>query len=229
VAIQIFRSILRFAPMTSSSSQSAKPIRLYKMPHSGHCHRVELFMSLLGLSYESIIILPGSGVVRQPWFLELNPFGEVPLIVDGDVTVFDSNSILIYLAKRYGASGWLPDDPRQLAQTQQWLSLAAGPIAFGPCAARRSALFGVDLVPASVSQRISIKLFHQLDREFGKRRFATGDAPTVADVAAYTYIAHAPEGGISLEPYQNLRDWIDRFERLPGFIPMPRKTMNVSA
>ena len=54
------------------------------------------------------------------------------------------------------------------------------------------------------------------------RRFLTGDEPTIADVAMYSYTAHAPEGGVSLEPYRNVRAWLARFEALPGFVPMKR-------
>jgi glutathione S-transferase len=45
--------------------------------------------------------------------------------------------------------------------------------------------------------------------------------PTIADIAAYSYIAHAPEGGISLEPYPHLRAWLKRVEALPRFLAMP--------
>jgi glutathione S-transferase len=54
------------------------------------------------------------------------------------------------------------------------------------------------------------------------RRFLVGEAPTIADVAIYTYTAHAPEGGVSLEPYPAIRGWLERIEALPGFVPMVR-------
>jgi glutathione S-transferase len=46
--------------------------------------------------------------------------------------------------------------------------------------------------------------------------------PTIADIAIYSYTAHAPEGGVSLEPYGNIRAWLARIEALPGFVAMPR-------
>src|SRR3546814_8441853 len=61
-----------------------------------------------------------------------------------------------------------------------------------------------------------------LDAELRGRPFICGKTPTVADMAAYAYIAHAPEGGISLEPYPNIRAWLKNVEALPGFIPMPK-------
>ena len=47
-----------------------------------------------------------------------------------------------------------------------------------------------------------------------------GSRPTVADLANYAYIAHAPEGGVDLAAYANLRAWLGRIENLPGFVPM---------
>jgi glutathione S-transferase len=66
-----------------------------------------------------------------------------------------------------------------------------------------------------------VSLFKVLDVELRASQFATGNTPTIADVAAYAYIAHAPEGGVSLEPYPNIRAWLQRIEALPHFVPMP--------
>jgi glutathione S-transferase len=54
-------------------------------------------------------------------------------------------------------------------------------------------------------------------------------SPTIADVANYSYIAHAPEGNVSLEPYANVRSWLARVEALPGFVPMPRTAAGLQA
>ena len=54
----------------------------------------------------------------------------------------------------------------------------------------------------------------------GDRWLAGGAQPTIADIALYTYTAHAPEGGVSLDSYPALRDWLQRVEALPGFVPM---------
>jgi glutathione S-transferase len=197
------------------------PIRLYSMTYSGHGHRVQLFLSILGLPYEKIDIDPASGELHSPSFLALNPFALVPVIVDGDVTLYESNAILVYLAQHYADESWYPRDAVTQAKVHQWLSHAAGSIAFGPCAARRLKVYREELVPIDIAVRIARQLFDVLEPMFKHRRFAVGDAPSIADLAAYTYIAHAPEGGISLEPYPALRQWLARIEQLPGFVPMP--------
>jgi glutathione S-transferase len=203
-----------------SASKSAHPIRLHTTLLSGHGHRVKLFLTLLDLPFTTIELNMAAGDNRKPAHLALNPFGEVPVIEDGDVVLSDSNAILVYLARKYGDSSWLPDDPLGAAAVQRWLSLTAGKIAYGPCAARLVTLFGAPR-HLETAQDIAVNLFKVLDDEFRDKPFAIGQTPTIADIAAHSYIAHAPEGGISLEPYPHIRAWLKRVEALPRFLPMP--------
>ncbi len=197
----------------------ARPIRLHFHALSGHAHRAQLFLSLLGLPFEIVPVDLRAGEQKAPSFLALNPFGQVPVIEDGEAVVADSNAILVYLAARYDASGrWAPRDPVLAARVQVWLSAAAGPLAAGPGAARRAAVFRT---PTDEGPRkIAAGLFSVMEGQLAARPFLVGDGPTIADVAMYTYTAHAPEGGISLEPYEGVRAWLARIEALPGFVPM---------
>ena len=203
-----------------SAAKPAQQIRLHTTLLSGHGHRVKLFLTLLDLPFEVIELDMRAGDNRRPEYLKLNPFGQVPTIEDGDTVLFDSNAILVYLAKRYGDASWQPEDALGAAAVQRWLSLAAGQIAYGPCAARLVTVFGAPL-HLDTAQNIALKLFEVLDAELANKDFAAGDRVSIADIAAHTYIAHAPEGGISLEPYPNIRAWLRRVEALPRFIAMP--------
>jgi glutathione S-transferase len=203
-----------------SSPKPAQPIRLHTTLLSGHGHRVKLFLTLLDLPFTTIELNMAAGDNRKPAHLALNPFGEVPVIEDGDVVLSDSSAILVYLARKYGDPSWLPEDPVGAAAVQRWLSLAAGKIAYGPCAARLVTLFGAPR-HLETAQQIAVDLFKVLDAELSDKPFAIGQTPTIADIAAHSYIAHAPEGGISLEPYPHIRAWLKRVEALPRFLPMP--------
>ena len=75
--------------------QASPPIKLYRSIISGHAHRAELFLSLLGLPYTAIDIDLRAGQQRGAEFLKLNPFGQVPVIDDDGVVVADSNAILV--------------------------------------------------------------------------------------------------------------------------------------
>lgn len=201
------------------TAQPAQPIRLYRHPLSGHAHRVELFLSLLGLPVELINVDLKSGAHKKPEFLTKNPLGQLPVIEDGDFTLSDSNAILIYLATKYGNPSWLPRDAQGAATVQRYLSLAAGEIAQGPALARKINLFALPL-DRDAAQAVANRLFVVFNEQLATTTFLTGSIPTIADVACYSYIAHAPEGGISLAHYGDLRSWLGRVEALPGFLPM---------
>lgn len=200
--------------MTSSS------LILHGTALSGHTHRVELFLNLLQLPYRRIDA--PAPVRRSAEFRSLNPLGQIPVLQDGELVLSDSNAILVYLARRYAAgSAWLPDDPVEAARVQRWLSLAAGEIAFGPAKARVSARFGDTGMPPALMHQLATQALTFMECSLGQHAFLAGANPTLADLACYAYIAHAPEGGIALAPYPQVCGWIARIRALPRFIAMP--------
>ena len=211
-----------------ASLHPTRPIKLYRYPLSGHSHRVELFLSLLDLPTELIDVDLAAGAQKAPAFLELNPFGQVPVIQDGEVTLADSNAILVYLASQYADEHWLPREPARAAAVQRWLSVAAGLVAFGPAAARLITVFQAPFNAEEVIARAH-GLFAVMEKELQKTSFLVGEEPTIADVANYSYIAHAPEGNVSLTPYPHLRSWLARIEGLPRFVPMPWSAVGLAA
>jgi len=202
-------------------------MKLHGVPLSGHVHRVQLFLGLLGLPHEFITVDLAGGANRTPAFLAMSPFGEIPVLEDGDVVLADSTAILVYLALQYDDSGrWLPREPVAAARVQRWLSTASGKIAYGPAAARLVTVFGAPIDHERVKS-IAVRLFDTMEGEL-ESPYLVGDAPTLADVAAYSYIAHAPEGGVSLKPYPRIRAWLDEVRALPGFVGMPASRAGVA-
>lgn len=194
-------------------------LKLHRFAKSGHAHRATLFVSLLGLDAELIDVDLANRAHKRPEYLAMHPFGQVPLLEDGDRAIWDSNAILVYLATEYDESGrWYPAD--KAPEIQAWLSAAAGPLASGPAAARLVTVFGAPL-DHDRAKTIAAGFLSTLDKVLSSRPFLVGDAPTIADVAHYSYTAHAPEGGVSLDPYPNVRAWLKRIEALPGFVAMP--------
>jgi len=202
------------------------PIKLYHFPLSGHAHRVQLMLSLLELPVEIIFVDLAKGAHKQPEFLAINAFGQVPVLDDNGVVLADSNAILVYLANKYGHGRWLPTDPVGAARVQRWLSVAAGPLHAGPATARLITVFGASNNAEDVIAR-SHNLLKVIDQELSNSTYLAGDAPTIADIAGYTYIAHAPEGNVSLQDYANVRAWLARIEALPGFVGMPRTAVGL--
>ncbi len=198
----------------------AAPVKLYRNPKSGHCHRVELMMSLLDVPCEPVDLDMAGGAHKAPAYLEISPFGQVPAIDDNGTTLSDSNAILVYLVRKYpDGRGWLPEAPDAAAEVQRWLSVAAGEIASGPASARLATVFGAP-VDHEAAKAKAHRLFGVMEPLLRSRDFLAGPGVTIADIAGYSYIAHAPEGGISLAAYPAIRAWLARIEALPGFVGM---------
>jgi len=207
----------------------AKPIILHGFKKSGHSHRAELMLRLLGLPFDFREIDLAGGEHKRATFLKLNPYGTVPVIDDDGTIIADSVAILVYLATKYDAARtWLPTDPTSAAQVQRWFSVAQGPVFNGPCAARLVTVFNAPLDHAR-AKRIAQDFLGVLDSQLVGRKFLVDDGPTLADVALYSYIAHAPEGGVSLEPFGQVRNWLACVEGLPSFEGMPRTKAGLAA
>jgi glutathione S-transferase len=195
-------------------------IKLYRHPLSGHSHRAQLLLSLLGLDAELVDVDLAAGEHKQDAFLAMSRFGQVPVLVDGDTVIADSNAILMYLATRYDDScRWLPTDPVAAAEVQRFLSIAAGALANGPAAARLVNVFNAALDHLQAIDTAH-NLLNVLELHLDGRDWLADGQATIADLANYAYIAHAPEGDVSLVSYPNLRAWLARIEALPGFVPM---------
>lgn len=194
--------------------------KLYRHPLSGHSHRVELFLRLLGLDFKLVDVDLMKGEHKLPQFLSLNSFGQVPVLEDDGLVLADSNAILVYLARRYGPE-WLPEEPTEAARVQRWLSVAAGELASGPAAARLVTVFGAGFDHEAVKEK-SKQLLAKLEAHLASQDYLTGSQPTIADISLYTYIAHAPEGQVGLGAYPAVRTWLARIEGLPNFVPMQR-------
>lgn len=201
-------------------------LTLYGTTLSGHVHRVALLLRMLKLPY---LFVDTPRPARQtPEFGALNPLRQVPVLRDGDLVLADSGAILVYLARRYDPDGaWLPADPVGEALVQRFLSLAAGELAFGPAAARAVTLWGLP-GDAEAARAVAVRLLAFLEQHLAERRFLAADTPTIADLACYAYVARAPEGRISLQPYAAVRAWLARVEALDGFIPIPTSEVPVS-
>ena len=194
-------------------------IKLYDFPLSGHAHRARLLLSLLNIEYENIEVNLRQGEQKTAAFQKLNPFGQVPVLTDGDVVIRDSNAILVYLANKF-APEWNPAVPAKAAQIQAWLTTASREITGGPGAARLVTVFNSPQDHAKLIDQ-SHALLRQIDKHLADREWLALESPSIADVSAYSYIAAAPEGNVALDDYPNVRAWLARIEGLPGFVAMP--------
>ncbi|MDD3519128.1 MAG: glutathione S-transferase family protein [Chromatiales bacterium] len=192
-------------------------MQLYDMTLSGNCYKIRLLLALLDIAHERIPVDLRAGEARTPRMLALNPRGQLPILVDGDDVIWDSQAILVYLARRYGGEQWLPTDAAGMAQVMQWLAVAENELLYGLARARRMLRMNGsgDLAEAQAWGREALAV---MDARLTQRDWLAAGHPTIADLACYPYVSLAPEGDVTLETYPAVMQWMARIEALPGYV-----------
>ena len=193
---------------------------LYNIALSGNCHKVRLMLAFLGLEYQTHNLDLGASEQTSDDYLRLNLFGQAPVIDDNGVVIRDSQAILVYLAKKYGEDRFWSNDPAELAQITSWLSTAANEMQNGPARLRVHHKLGrpIDIKHAT---DITTKLLNIINGHLADKKWLVADKLSIADIAIYPYLALAHEGQIDISPYQNITEWLARFEALPDYVSMP--------
>lgn len=199
-------------------------IKLYGHARSGNAYKVKLLLALMELDYDWVDVDILNGEHKQPAFLTLNPFGQIPVLVDDETVVADAQAALVYLARRYrsrpASLEWFPLEPVAIAEVVRWLSIATGEVRQGPESARLYYLFKVSAINIDRAMQKAQFILQQLDRQLSEQDWLAGDQITVADVAVFPYVALAPDGKVDLTPYPQVLDWIKRIKQLPNFTGM---------
>ena len=195
-------------------------IKLYDVELSGNCYRVRLFLSMLGLPHELRTMNLAQGEQREAWYLALNPRGQVPVLEDQDTIVWDSLAILVYLARQYGGTQWLPLEAKPMAEVIQWLGVMESETLFG---LGRSRILCKFKRPGNLeeAQALGRKGLDALENRLSGHPWLALERITIADIGCFPYVALAAEGQVDLEPYGAVRLWMERIKAQPGFITMP--------
>ncbi|MGS0466344.1 glutathione S-transferase [Cobetia marina] len=205
--------------MNPRFAATSAPIRLFRNPKSGHCHRVELMLALLDIPYETVDLDMANGAHKAPEFLKISPFGQVPAIEDNGVFLSDSNAILVYLTQRYdGEQRFMPSDALAAAEVQRWLSVAAGEIAAGPCTARLVTVFGAPLTTAGHRSRTCPVRRHGVPSRTAS--LPGGGAPHLGRHRGLQLHRPCPGRWCQPELYPAIRGWLARIEAEPDFVGM---------
>ncbi|MCH2078199.1 MAG: glutathione S-transferase family protein [Rhodobacteraceae bacterium] len=198
---------------------------LYDYILSPSCYKVRLLASLLGVKLElrAVDFHPGREH-KGDELLALNPAGSIPILVDGEDVLTESAAILSYIAAKHGQNWLATSDAGEVGAQQQWLSFSHR---------LTSALGGARLVemlhfPGDLAalQEAGIAALRELEAALFARRltgqtFLVGDRITIADIACFPYVALAPDGSVSLDPYASIRIWMRAIRAQPRFIEMP--------
>jgi GST-like protein len=181
--------------------------------------KVALLLEELGLPYEAVPVDTRRGQQFDPAFLALNPNAKVPAIVDGDVTVFDSNAILLYLAEKTGQ--FLPaNTPALRGEFLSWLMFVATGI--GPFSGQAVHFrhFAPEQVPYAQTRYHyeADRHYSVLDRRLADRTYIVGDSYTVVDMAAWGWARMVPfiMGEGAWDRFPNLKRLHDEIAARPA-------------
>lgn len=192
-------------------------ITLYAFPPSGNAQKVRAALRFLDLLFEEVT--PRDGTHKRPPFTDLNPLGQVPVLVDGDTVLRDSQAILVYLAAAHRPGEWDGHGAAERGRIAQWLSLAANEVAHGPGRLRLAALFGA-AVDRPAAEAVTARVFGLVERRLAGGDRLEGDRLTVADLACAPYLALAHQGGVDLSAHPRVRAWTARIASRPRFPAM---------
>ena len=192
---------------------------LYDFPISGNCYKIRLLISMLGLTYKRVPVDLVNGENLQETFKQLNPRGQVPVLVDNEITIWDSMAILSYLARQYAEESWLPLQPEAFAQVMQWLAVSENELLYGLARARATLIFNRPFNLQQCQEDAHMGLT-TLEQHLIRQQWLVSEQVTIADVACYPYISLADEAEVTLDNYPSVRRWMSDFEALPGWIPL---------
>lgn len=198
-------------------------MKFYTFPMSPNARKVAVVAAHIGLTLEPVFVDLTKKQSHTPEFLAMNPNGKIPVLVDGDFVIWESNAIMQYIAGKKPNSLW-PDDARTRADITRWQcwQLAQWSEGMGMLMrenALKPMLMKMDPDPEVVKR--GEEAFHRdaavLDAHLARHPYLVNDALTLADISISAYLMHAGIAKIPLAPHKNVQAWFARIEALPAW------------
>lgn len=201
-------------------------MKLYDYELSGNCYKARLLLNFLNVPYERVAVdfYPGMEHKSAGFLENVNPLGQIPVLEDGGFLLRDAQAILTYVASRFDIEQrWYPEDAKLRGEIQIWLGVA-GDITRTASAARLHDALGYpfDVEACRKEAKAVFRLIddHLACRQMLGGKWLVGANPTIADIACFPYVALSTEGGISLDEYPAIRQWLWELRSQQGFIGM---------
>ena len=181
-------------------------------------HKVSIALEELELAYEVRRIALAEREQKEPWFLQHNPNGRIPVIIDhgeNDFVVFESGAILLYLARKTGRL--LPQTMREQSEVEQWLMFQMGGL--GPMMGQANVFnrYAPEKIPYAIDryQRETRRLLEVLEGRLAQHPYLAGDY-SIADIANFSWARTHEWSGVSLDGLPHVQDWIKRIAARPA-------------
>ena len=180
--------------------------------------KASVMLEEVELPYEVHALKLSEGQQRQDWYLAINPNGRIPAIVDrdeGNLAVFESGAVLIYLAEKTGRL--LPTEKRSRAEVLGWLMFQMGGV--GPMQGQINVFrnYAPEKIPYAIDRYTNetMRLYRVLDRRLSDRPFLAGEY-SIADIANFCWVRSHAWSGLSLDEVPHLSRWHDAIAQRPA-------------
>jgi glutathione S-transferase len=191
------------------------PMKLYDFAFSPNCRKVRALAYELGIELEQVTVDLPNGAQREPAFLAINPNGRVPVLVDGDLVLWESTAILRYLAGKAG-SALVPATPRAQAEVDRWLSWqlahlgpAMSKVAFERIVKKVTRQGVPDEAAIAAGTAEFARLTAILDNALAEREYLAGEL-SIADFALASHYSLASTAGLAVAPHARVNAWLSR-------------------
>ncbi|MDT7934513.1 MAG: glutathione S-transferase N-terminal domain-containing protein [Sphingomonadaceae bacterium] len=178
--------------------------------------KASITLEEIGLPYELRTLDLTTNEQKEPWFLAINPNGRIPALTDGDIAVFESGAIMVYLAEKVG-SPLLPADAAKKARVMSWLMFQMGGV--GPMMGQANVFFRyfTEKIQPAIDryQRECRRLFGVLDRRLGENEWLADDY-SLADIANWSWVHTHTWSGVDVTGLDNLERWIEAVRARPA-------------
>lgn len=182
-----------------------------------------------GLEYKQSNINISTNKQKEPWFIDINPNGRIPALVDGkrgDFKVFESGAILLYLAQHYDPEHKFSFDPAKspddYSELLQWIFFAHGGIGPMQGQANHFGRFAKEKIPYAINRYLeeTKRLYGVLEIRLKDRDYLAGPGRgtyTIADINAFGWVnIHGFAGIESLDPWPQVKAWVERINERPA-------------
>jgi len=194
-------------------------ISLHCFGESGNSYKAALTLELSGLEWEPVYVDFFNGAARSPEFRDLNPMGEVPVMVDGDITLSQSGVIQDYISSKSGKlGGRSAAERREILRWMFWDNHKMS----SPVGMTR---FLVNFLPED-KRPTEVIAFHKerlkaaykvLDNALANHNWLVGDTLTIADIACCGYLFYPEPFGFERADWPNIDSWLTRISETPGW------------
>ena len=197
-------------------------LTIFGRTNSVNVQKVLWCLAEIGVHYERLDAGLEFGKNTEPWYLALNPNGKVPLLRDGTFTLWESNTIVRYLASKHGRDGLYPASPEARALAERWmdwqLSTLVRPVSIVFQNLLRQPPDQRDLGAVARCTAEANDALALLDAHLAGQRYVGGGAFTMGDIPVGA-VAHRwlEIPGIDRPPFAALRAWRARLAERPGF------------